>query len=265
MVAKQIVDIIILSYCYNRDIYQMNMNCLQSLFDSESDFEFKVTIIESNKKFHSEFENYPFINIEILIPVEKFHFNKFLNIGIRHTKNRFIALCNNDLVFAPKWFTAIHRVSLLNSNILSFCPVNPGYNEPNDKPKSGYILGHTMRKEIVGNCILVKREVFDVIGLLDENFEYYLQDDDYGMCLRQFSIQHALVTDCLVHHIFSQSSKDFPEFHFDVRIEKDRQVFHKKWGSQRTIAWKNRIVSALQFFKLNHRRLQKFIYGNFNY
>jgi len=259
------IDIVILSYCTTETIYNMNTDCIESLNVSEEDFTFNIIIIESNKNFYDTFKKYQYSNVSVIIPEEKFNYNRFMNIGIQMSKNEFVGMCNNDLIFEKHWFTAIYNVSKIKPDILSFGVVNPGFNDPPLKVEKKYLLGYEMRKNIVGNCIIVKRRIFEIIGMLDEQFDYYFQDEDFGMTIRKYHIKNAWVLDSKVLHLGAMSSKINTDFAYFNRLSIDSPKYHKKWGSQRTIAWKNRIVSALQFFKLNHRRLQKFIYGNFNY
>ncbi len=82
------VDIIILSNCINSEIYQMNLNCLDSLFRSETEFNFNVLLFESNKNFNElEMSYSTFPKVKVIIPDEPFHFNKYLNKGITLTQN----------------------------------------------------------------------------------------------------------------------------------------------------------------------------------
>lgn len=245
-------DIIILSYCNDAEIFEMNCNCIKSLIESETKHQFNIVIIESNKNFGKLDFKYDY-TIDLLIPEYEFNFNKFLNIGIKHTNNQLICFCNNDLIFEKNWYSEILKVKQQNSKIQSFCPVNPGFNDV--KPKD-YYLGHRVRKEFVGNCFLIERKVFETIGLFDEQFEFYQQDDDFAMILRKYDIIHALVPASKVIHLGAKTNRS--GFGYGERIETDRKKYHKKWGSQRLIAYKNRLMSILRCFSLGH--LSRYIY-----
>jgi len=86
------IDIIILSNCINDKIFRMNQECLTSLEESESNFDFSVKLIESNKQFSKEYKTN--LELEIIIPQEDFNYNRFLNIGLDKCSSEFIAFCN---------------------------------------------------------------------------------------------------------------------------------------------------------------------------
>ena len=78
------LSIIILSYAIDNDIYEMNCQCLNSLFESEQwqKEELEVLLIESNKQSAYQYNE----RVRVLIPDEKFNFHRFLNIGLDESK-----------------------------------------------------------------------------------------------------------------------------------------------------------------------------------
>lgn len=253
------VDIIILSYCADDSIFQMNQRCISSLVDSEDDYEFNIILMESNKAFDQSYETHG-ANLEIIIPQEDFNFNRFLNIGFKQCQSEFIAFCNNDIVFHNGWFSEIHKVSNSNKDILSFCPLDPTskWTSIEEFKQQEYSIGYGIRREFVGWCYILKREVFDIISEFDEQFSFYFQDDDFALTLRKFNIKHALIPHSQVEHTGAESSTKVDGFGYNERANKDRVMFHNKWGSQRMIAMKNRICNLLRLLKLGG--LSRYIY-----
>ncbi|MGQ1947089.1 glycosyltransferase family 2 protein [Geofilum sp. OHC36d9] len=240
----------------------MNCDCLNSLSRSESNFKFNVVIMESNKNFHNSNLKYPKlknISLTILIPDEPFNYNKFLNIGIKHTKNELIAFCNNDLLFKPNWLTEINNVIKNHPKAYSFCPLNPLSNwTPPEKFKTPQ-LGYKVRIEFVGWCYVVKRLIFQKIPLHDENFDFFFQDDDFALTLKKYAIENWLVPKSHVIHLGGETTSITDGYKYNQRAVGDNIRFHKKWGSPRTIALKDRLLKYI-FKPLGLEMLSKYIY-----
>lgn len=274
------LSIIILSKTDTVDLYSMTMNCINSLMKTENNISKEILLIESNKNYINSDFIYPDF-VTVIIPESDFNFHKFLNIGIKASKGDYIALCNNDLIFYGHWFSAILEIANKNKNILSFSPTGttPLLNE-----KKGFSVGYKVRTHINGWCIIVKKEVFDKIGSLDEKFDFYFADNDYAMTLKRHNIKHARIYNSHVVHLEKKSTKmserllnDKKEFlkqykipdylwskEYEWVLDNERNLsgflkFHDKWGSPVLYYRKNKISDLLIRFKLGF--LNRFILG----
>lgn len=74
---------------------------------------------------------------------------------------------------------------------------------------------------------LVRKDVFEKIGLLDENMNIFSQDIDFGYRAMKEGIETAFVDVPVVHHTSSTTSKlDDQE-----KLKKEaKEIFEKKWG-----------------------------------
>lgn len=206
------VDIIILSMTNNKELYQLTTNAVNSLKASENptNIQFDITIIESNKAYNEKI--YPYPGCNIIIPEEEFHYNRFCNIGLDNTHNEWVALCNNDLIFHPQWFSAILDVYNKNNNIRSFGTWNTinnwhGKYFPNHPDE---IYGYTVSREITGWNIVFRREILEKIGKLPEHVNFWYSDNVYADAIYKAGISHCLVGNAIVDHIISASSKYVP-------------------------------------------------------
>ena len=261
----QSLSAIFLSYTNSKEIHQMNLDCIDSLLKSEKfddTFPLQIIFIESNKNYFEQNYHLP-DNVEVIVPNEEFNFHRFLNIGIDKSNYNFIALCNNDLLFHKHWFTEILAISEQHSNILSYSPA-----ALNEQWKGDYKLGYHIRSHIKGWCIVVKKELFKHIGKLDEAFDFYYADDDYGMTLKKHKLKHAVVSKSIVNHlggVNTETSKNEGNKHFALITNKYPNLpkylytegynwilkneklldghlkFHQKWGSPRWIAFRERL------------------------
>jgi GT2 family glycosyltransferase len=250
----------------------MNIDCINSLNDSEKGRHIiNVLLIESNKQSKYFYPD----NVQQIIPDENFNYNRFMNVGIRHSTADFVALCNNDILFSSGWFSEIVNFAAEHKNVLSFSPFDPAnkYTVENYRIPNVY-YGYGVRKEIAGWCIVVKREIFNIIGYCDETFDFYYVDDDYNMTLRKHALKHALITASCVKHLGGQVTKAVMKrestaetsmcktgdnwLNKNPKAMEGHKKFHKKWGSQRSIAMKNRFFKILSF--LNKKCITNLVY-----
>ncbi|HEU0135867.1 MAG TPA: glycosyltransferase [Flavobacterium sp.] len=254
------LSVIILSFTNSSSIFEMTMHCLNSIAASEPNIDYEVIIVESNENL--EFQ-YP-AEVKLIFPKEKFNFHRFLNIGIKAAKGKYLALCNNDLVFHQNWFTEMMNVKRLDSNIVSFSPA-----EEKDvrHANASYHVGYKVQKEVKGWCIVAERTLFDRIGLLDETFDFYYADNDYSMTLKKRNVKHALVYNSKVDHLGKRSTStiigskgylakyNLPAYLRQTKyawvLENEKALnaflkFHIKWGSPDMLYSRNILADKLR-------------------
>lgn len=263
---------IILSNTKSQSIFDMTLHCIESMIEAEkenSNIKFEVLLIESNKQIHDSPYKFPEY-VKVIIPTEDFNFHAFLNIGIKAATGEFVGLFNNDLIFKKDWFTEILKVKQQHPKVQSFCPVDY---DAKFTPKTFfegklYLFGYKVRRHVVGWCIIAEKSMFDKTGLLDERFSFFYADDEYSLMLQKYGKKHVVVANSEVSHLESKVSKELEKkkstFFDDVVIpEKDipkyifteqnrwmlerkkllqgHIIFHKKWGSPKTVAIKSKI------------------------
>jgi GT2 family glycosyltransferase len=81
----------------------------------------------------------------------------------------------------------------------------------------------------MGWCLVVKKEALDKIGLFDEQFDMYYQDNDYAKILEKNGIKHALVKDSIVCHLKSVNISKTTAENLK-KMEEDKIKFERKWG-----------------------------------
>ncbi len=267
------IDIVFLSDTKDNTIWEMNINCINSLIKSEkSELIGDIILVESNRTATFLYPD----PVKVIVPDSLFNFNKYLNIGIRECKSEFVALCNNDIVFYENWFSEILKVKERCPEIKSFSPIDYDYvGTPKTKyPETeAYYLGYDIRTIITGWCIVIERSLFKKIGLLDEKFDFYYSDNDYSMTLRKYNIKHAMVPRAHVKHLGSINTERAgikkQEFIINRKIPKTLSgndskwitenykmldgyfKFHDKWGSNFVLRQKRRIVARIPFLQ-NH-------------
>ena len=191
------VDVVILSWAKTIQLKQITEKGIQTLLNSEKeeDIKFNVFLLESNIHAKYAFTD----NVNVTYMNEKFGYHKFMNIGRKMGNSKYVVLCNNDLRFQKKWASNIIKEMEDDDKLLSACPVEPVTNMIS-KHYTNEKYGYETRKFINGWCIFQKRDIYDIIGDLDEKFEFWCCDDEYGMTLENHNIKHALIKTSIVNH-----------------------------------------------------------------
>lgn len=199
-----IIDVVMLALTSNDKLFEMTQKAIDSLHNSETDYEFNIHLLESNKN-----SQYTYKNCTVHIPnLGPFNYNKYMNYGIALSNNEYVALCNNDLFFHKGWFTEIYKHK---DDADSFSSWNT-YENWHDKympniPKSVKIIeGYRIAHEMTGWNFVVKRKVFDKFKL-NEGVDFWYSDNVYVDDLQSHGFKHVIVRNSFVDHICSETYK----------------------------------------------------------
>lgn len=147
------------------------------------------------------------VKIKTIHPKQPFNYNRYLNLAIKQGKGEYVALCNNDLYFEPFWAETLINTMLLAEGdmkepILSASPYCP-YSQGRDAsyPSEQYLEGYKIRYHISGWCIFVKRKIFNKIGKLNEEVNFWFSDNIYVDQLKKEKLKHILATRSIVRHV----------------------------------------------------------------
>lgn len=240
------VDVVILAYTLDVAIFEMNLEAIESLRSAEPGIDFNIVLVESNRDWQSLGRTYP-DGVEILVPEEKFNFNAFNNLGLAHGEANWVLFSNNDVIFHPGCISAMLEANRKNPAYVSLCPTDPksSHTPPSLFPEGiSAVPGYLVRVHFTGWCFLVQRSVFEVTGPFDPTFDYYFADDDFCMQLRRHALLNAVVPKAHVTHLANVTSKK-ASLSISDKFREDQGKFRHKWGAQRSIAWKNRLVKYL--------------------
>lgn len=229
------IDIIILSFAKNESLKALTQQTIDSLLNSEKSDRaiFEILVIESEKSLFP----YQFKGSKTIYPNEPFGFHRYLNIGIKHSHNEYVCLCNNDLVFEKNWATSLIKYFVKYPKLMSSNPLCPDF-EPTKKINihKDIIWANTnniFNGILTGWCIFVRRSIFSKIGLLDERFEFWYADRDYGNTLLKHHIKHALIPSSRVMHLGNKSHESIDHKDFNRLTLGQQAIYNDKWGVER--------------------------------
>lgn len=179
-------------------------------------------------------------------------FIKAVNKGISASNAEYVCILNNDTVVAPDWLREAIKVFDKDREIGI---VNPSSNTLGQRLQDGVTLRETSKAirnksgmfvklgSAFGFCMIVRRKVFDAIGLFDEiygmgNFE----DTDFSLRAKEKGYKTVRAFASYVYHKEKRSFNLLKAFKRD--FEKNRNIFESKWGSPRRVSIVFREITA---------------------
>lgn len=207
------VDIIILSNGKTPELRAMTQQTIDSCHKSESAIEFDILVFEQTKDI--EYFDCTTVHYD-----DDFHYNRLMNRGIEMTKNPYVCLCNNDLLFGHGWAEKCIR-AMDEGGYLSVSPNSVPY--PVESIREGYGIA----LEVKGWCIFTDRKLYDTIGKIDESVSFWFSDNVYADQLKKHDIKHALVRHAFVKHLDGMTLNTVtPEYHRFL-TEEQEEIYKK--------------------------------------
>lgn len=204
-----------------------------------------------------------------------------LNKGITKSKGKYLLLLNNDTVLDKKILENLVRVAESDKEIGAVGPKVYFYDRPNVLQKVyGKIDPKTLELENVGKGekdkgqydeikevdalifagLLVRKKVFEKIGLLDERFTLYFEDNDFFIRARRAGYKMVFVPQAKMWHKGSKSfGKQSPQkvYYFS----RNRLLLRSKFQPFSLVEQLRNLrfmVSSLGFMVINKSRREHF-------
>lgn len=258
--ASRRASIIIVTY----NNLSLNKLCLESLFRNTDYPDYEVIVVDNKSSdgtpgYLTEL-NGKYENLKIILNETNFGFAKANNQGIRQSSGDYIVLLNNDTIVPRGWLSRLlkhlddPKVGLagpvtnfvgneakLQVNYRTWAEMEE-FAQDQTWNNHGRIADIHM---LAMFCVAMRREVFEEVGELDEQFGIGMfEDDDYSIRVKQKGYRVICAADAFVHH-FGQAAfgKLIRTGHYDRLFDENRAKFERKWN----VAWKPHKNAELKF------------------
>jgi GT2 family glycosyltransferase/glycosyltransferase involved in cell wall biosynthesis len=171
-----------------------------------------------------------------------------VNQGIIASKGKYIVVANNDIVFTKGWLNRLMEIANDDNKIGLVGPISnevsglqvdkkAKYNSLMEMHNYADKIRVTNQGEIFNFpriaflCTLIKKEVIEKIGGLDERFTPgNYEDDDFCLRAQLAGYKTVIAKDVFIHHFGSKSFKANGEQKYAERLEINKNKFIDKWG-----------------------------------
>ena len=208
IIGNPLVSILIPNYEHKAEL----KTCLESIYEKTTYPNFEVLVIENNSSSREIFEYYEEIqkkwsNLRVITWDSHFNYSAINNFGARHAAGSHLLLLNNDTqIISPDWIQEMLMYSQRSDvgavGAKLYYPDNTiqhaglglglltlaGHLHRNfDRKHPGYMGRLSYAQNLTGvtaACVMVRRDVWDQVGGLDETFEVAFNDVDLCMRIR---------------------------------------------------------------------------------
>jgi len=218
-------SIVIASYNANRFLGE----CLSSVYDSKKVFgDLEVVLVDNASTDGTrEFVKQNFSQVRYIRSEKNLGFAKGNNTGIVAAKGDYIVLLNSDTVVTSTWLSELVRVAENDRKAGIVGPKTLRFDR-RTLDTTGHIFHHKIGEaanrgtgeidhgqydddtDVMGvqfSCALIKREVLDSIGLLDNRMFLYLEDVDYCIRARLVGWKVVYCPSSVIYHYAGGSTK----------------------------------------------------------
>ena len=232
---------------------------------------YEIIIVENNSEKKSTFEYYKKLQdnpkIKVLKYEEKgFNFSRINNFGVQYANGEYLLLLNNDIkVITPNWMEEM--LSLCQREEVGIVGAKLLYKDKTVQHAGvvvgmGGIAGHVNRTisdkapgyygrvKVINNysavtaaCLMTKKELYQEVEGLDENFKVAFNDVDFCMKIRELNKLVIYTPYAKLYHYESKSRgyEDTPEK--KKRFDGEIKLFEEKW--------KKKLEQGDPYFNLN--------------
>ncbi|MBN1794146.1 MAG: glycosyltransferase family 2 protein [Candidatus Omnitrophica bacterium] len=223
--------------------YELTKKCIDSIFENTL-VRTRLIIVDNGsetgvQKYLETVQDTELVNVLLLRNEKNEGFARGMNRGMKASSAPYVCLLNNDVVVAPGWLTEMIRVGEMHKKIGL---INPHSNNFGVYPAPGediYDVAARRSKDrgtyvingaCVGFCMLIKREVIDQIGYLDEErYSLFFEDTDYSRSAVERGFQCVLAKGAYVFHREHSSVNEIGE-EKEKLFKENQERFFKKWG-----------------------------------
>ena len=237
-------DLVLVSY----NQLQYTQACLESLHRCTAPSDYRLLIVDNGsepdvvealQRFRTAHAG-----VELILNASNSGWVKEVNQGIRWSTAPYVCCLNNDIVVTPGWLSEMLNVACSDPRIGALNPSWRGERETLDafhervgrqKPAGGPIAYKEI-SECNGACLLVKRDVIEQVGMLDEIYETGGYDDsDFSRRVTQAGYLCVQAQHAFVYHWENVTLDTVPDYWKHQRSEKQK-IFHMRWGERRQLA-----------------------------
>lgn len=220
---------------------------------------YELIIVDNNsqdetKEFLTEYQKDK-KQVRVLFNEKNVGFPAAVNQGIKASKGLYVVIINNDVVVTPNWFRKLIEAAETDASIGIVGPMSNSVSGAQlDKEaaygsiEEMYAYAEQQASKHEGEaflfprvaflCTLLKREVINRLGGLDERFSPgNYEDDDYCLRAELAGFKVAIRRDLFIHHFGSKSFKADGDQQYYDRLRTNRAIFVDKWGYDPDEIW----------------------------
>lgn len=188
--------------------------CLGSIYKNTRKASFEIIVVDNASRDGSqEMVRTAFPEVRLIENPQNMGFIKATNQGLRVYKGRYACLLNDDTIVKDKAFDLM--VEFMDKRPAAGACSPKLFNTDGTYQRQGGLFQKKFWLEetpveidfAIGACLMVRREIIDKVGLMDENLFFYNDDLDWCKRIRKASYKIYFIPQAEVVHYGGYSSK----------------------------------------------------------
>jgi len=244
------LSIIIVNYYSTSD----TLNCLKSLFQKTSGFDFEVILVDTSNDKDQIKKAFP--DLKIIDNPDNQGFGQANNLGVKKAKGEFLLLLNNDTIVIDNSIKmmvdamiADHQIGCLNpilllddkktvqsgyfgnfQNLKSLISRTNGQRKIKPKETTKIPPSIILSPRVSGAALMIRKELFEEIGGFDEKFKLYFEDDDLCFRIAKIGFKNAVLTGAKLIHLGGRSIENNSDRKL-LYYQSQKYFFQKHYGN----------------------------------
>ena len=247
------VSIVVLTY----NNLELNKYCIRSILEKTAYSNYELIVLDNcstdgTVEYLKELEKAADPRVKVIINEKNSGFAGGNNLAIDQSTGEYIMLLNNDTVVTRGWLTnAVKHMSndpkcgmcgAVTNSIGNEAMIGVNYRNLTELDSFAFQYTRKHNNEVYRDvdrlalfCTLIRKEIMDKYGKLDENYQVGMfEDDDYALVVEKAGYHLYVADDIFVHHVNNASFKKLQSEEYKKIFEKNKAYFEKKWN----VTWK---------------------------
>ncbi len=193
---------------------------------------------EGLREYLSSLKDSPNVRVEVILNRLNEGFPRGTNKGMELSRAPYVCLLNNDIIVTEGWLEEMIKAAESDPSVGIVNPSSNNFGLRFGKGTTLQEFAQGFRKHsgewvemnaCVGFCMLIKREVVERIGFLDDKYGYaYFEDTDYSRRAQAAGFKCAMAKGCYVYHSEGRSGKFLKNK--DETFDRSARIFEERWG-----------------------------------
>ena len=244
------VSVIVLTY----NNLRLNQYCVNSVLDHTAYPNFELIILDNQStdgtvEYLRELDAKKDPRVRVILNPENNGFAGGNNKAIKQADGKYIVLLNNDTVVTRGWLTSLVKhmeadpecgmVGAVTNSIGNEQMIAVQYHNLRELADFAYSYTRKHMGEVYRGvdriplfCTMIRKEMMDQYGLLDDGYRVGMfEDDDYAMLVKKAGYHFFAAEDCFIHHVNNASFKKLHPEEYKKIFNENRARFEKKWNT----------------------------------
>ncbi len=201
--------------------------CMESIREHSRDYRL-ILVDNCSPEFHllePEFRLHPHILIR---NTENLGFVRAVNQGLWSSTAERVVILNNDTEVTRRWLEKLDAALVGNVGLAGPRTTAASWQGSPGRKRGVWVLPDTSMLAFF--CVMIRRDVIETVGVLDQQFGVgFGDDDDYCYRAQRMGFRLALVSDLLIPH---HHRSTFRTLYADPEIERMQQEAMDKFRSK---------------------------------